>query len=297
MMKTAAVFLALLGIAVALRTRERRQAMGCLSAFKNVPNLCASNPKGQVFFQHPSDPSKFLQCDMNNRMYIVQCPAGEVFDVASSACQSTSSAQVTLPHPQTNKPVASTVLPPTIKQNTPALVGGQKLPTLPTQKTPGLLPGVQTTVNAPVVLPTSNNPCTPSNVALGKLYFSFPGDKTKFYECDLKGNAQVVSCPPSLQWSQNVMSCVYPLTQQTTGTPGGTASQQTPKPTPQLPSGHPSNPCTAKAVAAGRFFFPHPDPNKYIQCDMWGDAFTNSCPTKLVWNAYLQTCYSPLFSG
>ena len=46
-------------------------------AFQNVPNLCLNNPTGQVFFSHPTDPTKFMQCDINGRMYIIQCPVNE----------------------------------------------------------------------------------------------------------------------------------------------------------------------------------------------------------------------------
>lgn len=34
-------------------------------------------------------------------------------------------------------------------------------------------------------------------------------DKTKFIECDLNGNANVLVCPSHLVWDQNRLSCVY----------------------------------------------------------------------------------------
>ena len=86
-----------------------------------------------------------------------------------------------------------------------------------------------------------------------------------------------------LVWDQNILSCVYPLN----------ATGQA-KPTPQMTAGQPNNPCTAENVAAGRLFFPHRDQTKYVQCDLMGNAYTNSCPARLVWNAFLETCYSPM---
>ena len=89
-------------------------------------------------------------------------------------------------------------------------------------------------------------------------------------------------------WDQTILSCVYPFNARAPGQP---------KPTPHLPAGNANNPCTSQAVSAGRLFFPDPDPTKYIQCDLWGDAFVNTCPSKLVWNAYLETCYSPFLQA
>jgi len=252
-MKSAVVILAMLGVAVAVPTREKRQVAGCVNAFQNVPNVCVNNPTSQVFFSHPSDPTKFLQCDVLNRMYVIQCPAGEVFDISQSGC-----------HPAQQQ---VTPRPFTLPVTTPR-------------------PMITVTPNSPQV--NANNPCTAQNVARGLLYFTFAGDNTKFYECDLQGNPSILSCPNLLVWDQNILSCVYPVDLKGTG--GNTLN---PRPTPQIPAGQNNNPCTQQALSSGRLFFPHPDSTKYIQCDLWGDAFVNSCPARLVWNAYLETCYSP----
>jgi len=54
-----------------------------------------------------------------------------------------------------------------------------------------------------------------------------------------------------------------------------------------------SNPCRGQAVAAAGLFFSHPNPNKFIQCDIAGDAYVLTCPSGLVWNEYSKTCVSP----
>ena len=37
-------------------------------------------------FPHPTDNTMFLQCGAYNRLFIVQCPSGEVYDQATTTC-------------------------------------------------------------------------------------------------------------------------------------------------------------------------------------------------------------------
>lgn len=55
-------------MSVTMLTRPSRPT----DAFKNVPNPCTNNPSNQVYFPHPMDNSKFIQCDRYGRMYIIQ---------------------------------------------------------------------------------------------------------------------------------------------------------------------------------------------------------------------------------
>jgi hypothetical protein len=111
-------------------------------------------------------------------------------------------------------------------------------------------------------------------------------------------------------WDQSILSCVYaantinpnsnPLNPLNPLQPGGQPAVVNPPttPSPSITAGQPSNPCTQTAIQAGLLFFPYPsDSTKYIQCDLWGQAFVNSCPSRLQWNAALQTCYSPFLQG
>jgi hypothetical protein len=54
-----------------------------------------------------------------------------------------------------------------------------------------------------------------------------------------------------------------------------------------------TNPCTPQQLAGNHYYFAHPDPTKFIQCDNAGQAFVVSCPSGLVWNQYYETCGSP----
>nr|KAG5711271.1 hypothetical protein BaRGS_005968 [Batillaria attramentaria] len=234
-------------------------------AFQNVPNVCANNPSGQLFFAHPTDPTKFMQCDVYKRMFIIQCPQGEEFVAPTNGCQPIGT-QTQTPTPQA-PPATYPPLPP-VTSYPPATVS-QGVPQQNNQ----------------------NNPCTPEGTARGQLYYSYPGDNSRFYECDLQGHANVMNCPTGLVWDLSVLSCVYPM-------------DASSRPATNAPTLSPSssgvvggNPCTSQAVAQGRLFFPHPDRTKFIQCDLWGDFFVNDCPNKLVWNAYLETCYSPFLQS
>ncbi|XP_069138969.1 peritrophin-1-like [Argopecten irradians] len=221
------VFSLCVALSVAVPTREKRQA-NCVNAFQNVPNPCTSN-SNRVYFPHPGDTSKFLQCDRFGRMYIVQCPAGEIYNQATTSC---------------------------------------------------ITPVVVTTASVPVV----NNQCTPQNIAKGDLYFAISGSPNQFIECDLNGNANILTCPSNLVWDQSRLSCVYAFTQvNPTPQPGTSGNTLTGA----------ANPCLGQTVTNVGLFFSHPDPNKFIQCDIAGDAYVLSCPSGLVWNEYSKTCVSP----
>lgn len=241
-MNTLVVLTILVGIAVAAPGREKRQAC-TIDPFQNVPSPCANNPTQKVYFPHPSDNTKFLQCDVYGRMYIIQCPNGEIYDNGLTSCR--------VANPVVTQP------PP------PAVVAT-------TQGTAGL----------------AFNPCTPVAMAAGQLYFGIVGDNTKFIECDLAGNPTVLNCPTSLLWDQGMQSCIFPINANTGGTPPV-------NPTSGLPNGL-ANPCTPNALQNGVLFHPVPnDRTKFIQCDLWGQAFLMDCPTGFVWNATYKVCVNP----
>ncbi|XP_012935252.1 peritrophin-1-like [Aplysia californica] len=231
-----------LGLACAAPSREKRQIQNCVDPFRNVPSPCQNNPTNQVYFPHPTDNSKFLQCDVYDRMYIIQCPVGEVFDATLTACRPRTATVTTAPF----RPPIYTAAPIT-------------------------------------QAPATNNPCTATAISRGQVYFAIATDKNKFIECDLAGNPNVLACPTGLFWEQGLLSCVYPLNA------GGAAPLN---PVSTL-TGSVTNPCNAQAINSGHFFFPHPNPAKFIQCDLWGQVFEVDCPAGLLWNAYQETCYSP----
>ncbi|XP_052057750.1 uncharacterized protein LOC127698375 [Mytilus californianus] len=208
--------------------REKRQVLpNCVDSYQNVADPCRRNTNNRVYYPHPRDQTKFLQCDVFGRMFVVQCPAGEIYNQATTTCIK----------PQTT--------------------------TLQTTNT-----GMQ-------------NPCTAANINNGKIYFSVATDSHQFIECDLNGNANVLTCPSQLLWDENRLSCVYQFQSGVLVT--------TPNPNGGL--GGVANPCRGSSTS--RQFFSHPDATKFIQCDIAGNAFVLTCPSGLVWNQFSTTCVSP----
>jgi len=137
------------------------------------------------------------------------------------------------------------------------------------------------TVVAPTQ-PAANNPCTAQAITGGTIYFTFPGDSQKFYQCTGIGQLSVLQCPNNLVWSQARISCVLPQ-----GTVAVAPIQQQSI----------QNPCTPQQLATKSLYFAHPSPNKFIQCDLSGNAYEMDCPTGLVWNQYLEVCASAFQQG
>jgi len=53
------------------------------------------------------------------------------------------------------------------------------------------------------------------------------------------------------------------------------------------------NPCTKENIAQGKFYFPHDNPNQYVQCGSVGQCFDMFCPAGLVWDKDILTCNWP----
>ncbi|WAR24951.1 hypothetical protein MAR_010655 [Mya arenaria] len=140
------------------------------------------------------------------------------------------------------------------------------------------------------------SPCTAQSLQAGRIFFSVANSNKQFIQCDAAGNARVITCPDQLIWDQNRQSCVYTL-QGGVANPGYLAAV-----TVKLKkiirlcqfvlknendcefAGflNGANPCTAQAISAQALFFSHPDPTKFIQCDLQGNAFVQRCPSGLV---------------
>jgi len=136
---------------------------------------------------------------------------------------------------------------------------------------------------AQVTAAPQTNPCTIGATSAGAIYFTFPGDQTKFYQCTGLGQLQVAQCPTNLIWSQSRVSCVLPA---------GTNVTPTRIPVLQPANTGFNNPCTSQQLSAHNMYFTHPDPHKFIQCDLVGNAYAMDCPTNLIWNQYYEVCTS-----
>ncbi|XP_045166832.1 probable endochitinase [Mercenaria mercenaria] len=227
-----------IGCVLAGTVREKRQTTNCQEP--DVANVCLQTA-GRVYFPHPTDNNKFLQCSDGGRMFIIKCPKGEIYNKATTAC---SKVQVT---------------------------------------------------NPAVTNPT--NPCTAQNIASGNVFFPYANDKTKFIECNSQGQPTVLSCPTRLVYDASRQSCVLPAgtivnagtTKAPTNGGGGTATNTG----VVIGTGTMTNPCTPQAVQSNNLFFPHPDPTKFIHCDLVGNAYVMQCPAALVWSQLTSNCQSP----
>jgi len=132
--------------------------------------------------------------------------------------------------------------------------------------------------------PVINTPCTQAALQAGSVYFPFPGDNTRFYECTGVNSAQVLTCPQGLVWDSGRVACVY------------AAGQGNVNPTVFPSAQQFTNPCTAAQINGGHYYFAHPDPTKFIQCDNALQAYVVACPSGLVWNQYFEVCASAFAS-
>ncbi|XP_052780489.1 uncharacterized protein LOC128217390 [Mya arenaria] len=199
-----------------------------------VTNPCLNNVLHALNFPHPSDATKFIQCGLYGRMFIVQCPAGEVYDQATSSCIN-----------------------------------------------------LKAVVSPPIDISSLGIyfQCTAQNLQMGRLCFNVYTSDKQFIQCAAAGNGRVITCPDQLIWDQNRQSCVFAFQE------GVVISGNLVALTGLLNG---ANPCTPEAINAQSLFFSHPDPTKFIQCDLQGNAFVQRCPSSLVWNQYFKTCVSQL---
>lgn len=231
--------------------------------WSNVPNPCINNPQKKIYHLHPADPTKFIQCDLLGRMYIIQCPKGDIYNAQTGSCTA-GKVTTSVPNPRVTPPATTTTKATTV---------------------------TTTTTRATTTAAAIQNPCSNINLAKGMVYFAHPKDHTKFIQCDLLGTQRIEQCKHGLVWNQGRLACVYAIY------PGGfkttTKAPVTTTHTVRVTTtAIPRNPCTPNAKTTDQLFHPHPDPHKFYQCDLWGDVFENTCPPNLIWRDNLKTCSS-----
>ncbi|EFA00424.1 peritrophic matrix protein 2-B precursor [Tribolium castaneum] len=69
----------------------------------------------------------------------------------------------------------------------------------------------ETTDSTPTIGPTTTNGDLPDCTGTGDdpVYYPYPGDCTKYYEC-ANGRLYTYNCPPDLWWHQEISECDYP---------------------------------------------------------------------------------------
>lgn len=125
---------------------------------------------------HPTDNTKYLMCDFNKQLLIVQCPLNTIFCITSQLCQ-------------------TSCLP--LTTDTTMTTSGQTTPTLSTTQ-------ATTTLSSTLPATCLQNPCTQDRIGQ-----YFPGCKDNMYiHCSIGGFATLSTCDPTKIWNQVITSCV-----------------------------------------------------------------------------------------
>ncbi|XP_064616969.1 uncharacterized protein LOC135480968 [Liolophura sinensis] len=141
--------------------------------------------------------------------------------------------------------------------------------------TPGSINGTRIPLGSDLT-----NPCTVEAILAGHMLFADVYDNTKFITCDVWGNAWLSDCPRGFIWDPRDMRCVVESSIEHVQGPGPLE--------PNVP-----NPCTKEHIAARLFFFHYPyAKDRYIQCDVWGDAYVMLCFAGGHWNDLANSCTS-----
>uniref|UniRef100_K1Q679 Chitin-binding type-2 domain-containing protein n=1 Tax=Magallana gigas TaxID=29159 RepID=K1Q679_MAGGI len=211
---------------------EERQAglvPNCGDTWSNVGNPCQHNPDQQLYYPHPHDADKFIQCTKDGEMYIIQCPAGKEYNPSVTQCAHPVTTTAPLPavtNPCTQDVVAAKkiffpypndpsrfmmcegVMQVNIMTCPSPLVWDQGrescVYTVLTGSQPS--PNVVTTV-APDY---SRQKCPNTTLPTDEIYFPHP-DASKFIQCAAGGTAYVLNCPEGTIWRESAKKCLSPF--------------------------------------------------------------------------------------
>jgi len=113
-----------------------------------------------------------------------------------------------------------------------------------------------------------------------------PGsDASSYVECS-NGQPVEMACSPGLVWNQELEACDWPQGSQSDSTDGSTQHKQW---------FNICNMCKFYPNQYGSCYMPAVNPTKYITCAN-GVAYSQSCPSGLVWSQRQETCNWPKWS-
>ncbi|XP_048740431.1 uncharacterized protein LOC125654511 [Ostrea edulis] len=203
----------------------------CGDTWSHVPNPCSGSSSSHLYYPHPRDSTKFIQCTANGEMYLIQCPAGKIYYASVSHCAQPIT--TTAPPPSFTNPCTSdaffnsagVVYFPYPSDNTKFIVcegvGHANIMSCPsplvwdesrkscvyTLVTAGQTPPHTATTVAPDYLALT---CQKITVPIDGVYFSHP-IPSKFIQCGPGGTAYVLSCPQGTVWNEFDKRCVSPF--------------------------------------------------------------------------------------
>ena len=227
---------------------------------ENNPCTPENAADGKFHFPH-KDPTKFVQCSEFGECWVRPCSPGTVWDPIAVTCNWP---------PKTESP--------------------------DTKSTTTTKSQAATTTKATTVGKCydcdKNNPCSRENTG-GKMFYFPACDPTYFVQCSEWNQCWVMPCSPGTVWDPEAYTCNWPSgskpsTVKTTPRPSGTTS----KPRDDYDCGD-HNPCTVENAEADKFYFPHKDPTKFVQCSEWGQCWVMPCAPGTVWDPVAYTCNWP----
>ncbi|XP_070176627.1 uncharacterized protein [Littorina saxatilis] len=282
-------------------------------------NPCLAVDRTKSRFVYSRDQSKFIQCDLQNKMYLTECPPGDsYFSPECEVCVGGPDSPFisgcgTKPPDNTYCGLAAN---PCTREN---ILQGNFFFACPIDETTYLHCNtwghayVQSCPENEVwrqnaltceYMNTGYNPCGTAGVR----YYPYPSDHTYFVDCGIDMVPVLKQCQLGLVWNPSVDTCDYPpgttpqwpsfthLTQRITlatqapftGSGGG---YFTPDPGTGLVSRNYAYPCTKEAVSLQKLYWPYQNhPHQYIQCDLWGDSYVRSCQGSFTFNPASNTC-------
>ena len=165
----------------------RENALTC--EFENTAYNPCGTP-GVRFYAYPQDRHFYIDCGADMVPNLMVCPGNEEWNDIYKTCgygylvQNTQApivytyphltVAVTYPPRTTQPPSVYTVIPGTLNK---------------------LTTGFQA-------------PCTRANVAANRLYFPYPPNSNQYIQCDLWGDAFLMSCQPTFSFDQYSDTCV-----------------------------------------------------------------------------------------
>lgn len=191
--------------------------MVCQSGNMAIPNPCTDTAllNKELYHPHPYDDTKFIRCDYQQKMYVIQCPDGQRYTTGSDSCgsaQVTSGDKVSLATDLTNPCTPQSLISQQFffaypKDNTKyihcdvwghAWVSNCSSHMVWSQAKQTCTPDVH----------TSTNPCTQDKVDQG--YTMFPHhDPHKYIHCDNALNPWVQACTPHTVFNFDSQNCVW----------------------------------------------------------------------------------------
>ncbi|KAK2157278.1 hypothetical protein LSH36_194g05092 [Paralvinella palmiformis] len=228
----------------------------------NNPCTPENIDEGNFYFPH-HDPEKFVQCDEHGGCFVMPC-----------APENIEQGNFYFPHHDPHKFVQCDehggcfVMP-----CAPGTVWDPDAYTCNHAPSQAPSPSSTTTESSETGYDCdANNPCTPENIDEGNFYFPHH-DPEKFVQCDEHGGCFVMPCAPGTVWDPEAYTCNH-----------------APAPPSNGYDCDANNPCTSENIEQGNFYFPHHDPEKFVQCDDHGGCFVMPCAPGTVWDPDAYTC-------